>query len=175
MFNRRIALAALALTLVTVFAAPSMYARASLTNVNRVTFNRPVALPGVILLPGSYAFEAGALGMNPNIVRVTSPDYQKLYFVGFTGTFLVLSGMHSLPTFYAATMLLALGNAGIGDVSVGAVITRWFERSRGMALGFALAGSNIGAVVFVPAALRQPDGTLQAQRIMVGRDIAPPQ
>jgi hypothetical protein len=32
-----------------------------------------------------------------------------------------------------------------------------------------------GAVVFVPAALRQPDGTLQAQRIMVGRDIAPPQ
>ena len=32
-----------------------------------------------------------------------------------------------------------------------------------------------GAVVFVPAALRQPDGTLQAQRIMVGRDTAPPQ
>jgi hypothetical protein len=32
-----------------------------------------------------------------------------------------------------------------------------------------------GAVIFVPAALRQGDGTLQAQRIMVGRDIAPPQ
>jgi hypothetical protein len=31
------------------------------------------------------------------------------------------------------------------------------------------------AVVFVPAALQQADGTLQAQRIMVGRDIVPPQ
>ena len=77
MFNRRIALAALVLALVTVFAAPSMQAGANLANVNRVTFNRAVALPGVILLPGSYTFEAGALGMSPNVVRVTSPDYQK--------------------------------------------------------------------------------------------------
>lgn len=66
-------------------------------------------------------------------------------------TFLVLASMQSLAAFYVATMLLALGNAGIGDVSVGAVITRWFQRSRGVALGFALAGSNIGAVVFVHA------------------------
>ena len=36
-------------------------------------------------------------------------------------TFLVLASMQSLPAFYAATMLLALGNAGIGDVSVGAL------------------------------------------------------
>jgi hypothetical protein len=32
-----------------------------------------------------------------------------------------------------------------------------------------------GATIFVPAAARQSDGTLQAQRVMVGRDIAPPQ
>jgi hypothetical protein len=32
-----------------------------------------------------------------------------------------------------------------------------------------------GAAIFVPAANRLADGTLQAQRIMVGRDIAPPQ
>jgi len=66
-------------------------------------------------------------------------------------TFFVIAGMQSLPAFYAATMLLAFGNAGIGDVSVGAVITRWFARSRGVALGFAFAGSNIGAVFFVHA------------------------
>ncbi|MFO0688200.1 MAG: MFS transporter [Myxococcota bacterium] len=66
-------------------------------------------------------------------------------------TFLVLAGMHTLPVFYLATMFLAVGNAGIGDVSVGAVITRWFDRSRGVALGFAFAGSNIGAVFFVHA------------------------
>jgi hypothetical protein len=32
-----------------------------------------------------------------------------------------------------------------------------------------------GAAIFVPAAAKQPNGSLQAQRIMVGRDIAPPQ
>jgi len=32
-----------------------------------------------------------------------------------------------------------------------------------------------GAVIFVPAAIRQADGTHQAQRVMVGRDISPPQ
>ena len=32
-----------------------------------------------------------------------------------------------------------------------------------------------GAAIFVPAAVRQSDGTLQVQRIMVGRDTAPPQ
>jgi hypothetical protein len=32
-----------------------------------------------------------------------------------------------------------------------------------------------GAVIFVPAATRQADGTLQAQRMMVGRNVAPPQ
>lgn len=67
------------------------------------------------------------------------------------GTYFVLAAMHSLAVFYAATLLLAIGNAGIGDVSVGAVVTRWFDRSRGLALGFAFAGSNIGAVVFVHA------------------------
>lgn len=32
-----------------------------------------------------------------------------------------------------------------------------------------------GATTFVPAAARQPDGSLVAERIMVGRDVAPPQ
>jgi hypothetical protein len=32
-----------------------------------------------------------------------------------------------------------------------------------------------GAVIFVPAASKQTDGTMQVQRVMVGRDVAPPQ
>jgi hypothetical protein len=32
-----------------------------------------------------------------------------------------------------------------------------------------------GAAVFVPGATTQPDGTWMAQRVMVGRDVAPPQ
>jgi hypothetical protein len=38
-----------------------------------------------------------------------------------------------------------------------------------------VAELEAGAAIFVPAAARQADGTLQAQRIMVGRGIAPPQ
>jgi hypothetical protein len=32
-----------------------------------------------------------------------------------------------------------------------------------------------GAAVFVPTAISRPDGTLEAQRVMVGRDVPPPQ
>ena len=117
MFNRRIALAALALALVTVFVAPSMHAGASLSNVNRVTFNHSVALPGVILLPGSYTFEAGALGMSPNVVRVTSPDYQKLYFVGLTQRV-------TRPANMASNQVVALGEAPAGAPQP---IDVWYE------------------------------------------------
>jgi hypothetical protein len=108
MLNRRIVLAAFVVVLAVAFTAPSMQAGANLSNVNRVTFNRSVALPGVILLPGSYTFEAGALGMSPNIVRVTSPDYQKLYFVGLTQRV-------TRPANMASNQVVALGEASIGE------------------------------------------------------------
>jgi hypothetical protein len=38
-----------------------------------------------------------------------------------------------------------------------------------------IAELKLGAIVFIPAATNQPDGTLEAQRVMVGRDVAPPQ
>jgi predicted MFS family arabinose efflux permease len=66
-------------------------------------------------------------------------------------SFVVLSGTLELWHLYLAMGLLAAGNAGIGDVVVGAVITRWFDRARGIALGIALTGSNLGGVVFVHA------------------------
>lgn len=63
--------------------------------------------------------------------------------------FLVLVHIRELWHFYVAMVLLALANAGIGDVSIGAVVTRWFERARGVALGVAMVGSNIGGVILV--------------------------
>jgi len=72
--------------------------------------------------------------------------------VAFLGVSLVtLSAMQSLWHLYAAMAFLALGNAGIGDVSIGSVITKWFDRARGVALGFAYLGSNAGGVIFVYA------------------------
>lgn len=63
----------------------------------------------------------------------------------------VFGSMQSLTHFYLAMMLLALANAGIGDVSIGSVITKWFERRRSIALGFAMVGSNVGSIVYISA------------------------
>jgi hypothetical protein len=57
---------------------------APLTMRNNLTFSHAVALPGVTLPAGRYVFEAGPEGTNPNIVRVLSPNYQKLLYQGFT-------------------------------------------------------------------------------------------
>jgi hypothetical protein len=116
MFNRRLVLTALLLVLVAVFATPSTQAGASLGRSNQMTFSAPVALPGVVLLPGKYAFEAGALGMNPNIVRVTSADYQKLYFIGFTQSVV-------RPANMPPTEVVSIGEAAIGSP---APIVAWY-------------------------------------------------
>jgi hypothetical protein len=116
MFNRKFAVAVLALALVGICVTPSTQAGSALSNVNQVTFSAPVALPGVILLPGKYVFEAGAIGMNPNIVRVTSADYQKLYFVGLT--------QHAArPANMPSNQVMALGEAAIGEP---APIRAWY-------------------------------------------------
>ena len=56
----------------------------TLTMTNTLTFSKPVSLPGVTLAAGTYVFEAGPGGTNPNIVRVLSPNRQKLFYLGFT-------------------------------------------------------------------------------------------
>ena len=54
-----------------------------LTETNNLTFGSPVALPGVTLPAGTYVFERDNVN-NSRIVRVKSPNYQTLLFVGFT-------------------------------------------------------------------------------------------
>jgi hypothetical protein len=107
MFNRRFVLTALVVVLAVMLSTPSTQAGASVGKVNQVTFSAPVALPGVVLLPGKYAFEAGALGMSPNIVRVTSADYQKLYYVGFTQRL-------PRPAALASNEVISLGEGSVG-------------------------------------------------------------
>jgi hypothetical protein len=57
---------------------------APLTRTNKLTFSRAVSLPGVTLTAGTYVFEAGPAGTNPNIVRVISPNRQTQFYLGFT-------------------------------------------------------------------------------------------
>jgi hypothetical protein len=84
MFNRRIALAFVLVALAAASTVPSSQAVTGTVKLNTITFGAPVRLPGVVLLPGRYAFESGALGMHPGIVRVTSANRRTLYYQGFT-------------------------------------------------------------------------------------------
>ena len=52
--------------------------------------------------------------------------------------------MQSLSHFYATSLLFGLALTGLGDIPVGAVAARWFEKSRGLVLGVVYVGSNIG-------------------------------
>ncbi len=62
----------------------------------------------------------------------------------FTLTFLLLARIESLMGLYIAIAGVGFGAACMGDVAVGHVVSRWTSRSRGLALGIAYAGSNLG-------------------------------
>jgi hypothetical protein len=85
MFTRRFVLSVVAVAGIAVVGAASLYARAPLTRVNHLTFSKAVRLPGALLTPGTtYTFEAGPLGTNMDIVRVTTRDGQRVLYQGFT-------------------------------------------------------------------------------------------
>jgi hypothetical protein len=49
-----------------------------------LTFNRPIALPGIALGTGTYIFELAEPMSNNAIVRVSSADRQRVYLTAFT-------------------------------------------------------------------------------------------
>ncbi|MBI3048670.1 MAG: hypothetical protein HYY76_10220 [Acidobacteria bacterium] len=84
MVNRRFVVAGCAAAVVVLLAASSTLAWSSLARTNHLTFSAAVALPGVVLSPGSYTFQAGPQDTHPNIVRVTTRDGRRVLFMGFT-------------------------------------------------------------------------------------------
>lgn len=49
-----------------------------------LTFNAPIALPGVVLAAGTYAFEIPSEGASHSVVRVSSKDGRQIYLTTFT-------------------------------------------------------------------------------------------
>jgi len=74
-----------------------------------------------------------------------------LWAVALLGViFLAFPLVDSLYQYYALMVATGVALTGVGDVSVGYMVSRWVARSRGFALGIVYAGSNIGGVLLVP-------------------------
>ena len=116
MFNRRFALIASVVAVVVLVMAASTQARSPLTRVNHLTFSGPVALPGAVLTAGTYTFESGPVGTDPNIVRVTTRNGQRVLYMGFTMKV-------SRPAGSAESHLVSMGEARRGSP---APIVAWF-------------------------------------------------
>lgn len=73
------------------------------------------------------------------------------------GAYAGVAGMHSLWQFGVAWAFIGLAVAGLGDIAVGAVVAQWVARSRGLALGLAYTGSNIGGALVALGAAELAD------------------
>lgn len=82
--KRKVALIAAVVALAALLAASSTLASPPVSRVNHLTFSGAVRLPGTLLMPGTYTFEAGPNGTDLDIVRVTTRDGRRILYTGFT-------------------------------------------------------------------------------------------
>ena len=87
---------------------------------DQITFNRPVALPGVVLPAGSYTFEVMNPDSSSTVVRVSDRDTHQVYFSGLT---MVAVRPASLP----ADRVVTVGEAPAGAATP---ITAWYPTGR---------------------------------------------
>jgi MFS transporter, OFA family, oxalate/formate antiporter len=64
--------------------------------------------------------------------------------------FLLVSFTQSLWYFYASYALLSIGTTGIGYIPLGTLLSRWFVKKRGTAIGASMVGLAVGGVVLAP-------------------------
>jgi hypothetical protein len=53
-------------------------------HLEQLTFNAPIALPGVVLAAGTYNFEIPRDGASHSLVRISSKDGRRIYLTAFT-------------------------------------------------------------------------------------------
>lgn len=64
--------------------------------------------------------------------------------------FVLTSFIHTLGQFFFSYgILAALGLAGTGVPLVSTLVTKWFDKGRGLAISLSLAGSSMGAFILV--------------------------
>ena len=66
--------------------------------------------------------------------------------------FVIVSLMSHLYLFYVGYVLVGLGAGGIGAVPCSAIVSNWFKKKRGLAVGLMSSGIGGGGVVMAPVA-----------------------
>jgi hypothetical protein len=84
---------------------------------NNLTFNRSVALPGVVLPAGSYMFDLAASTSSLDVVVVRDKARTKVYYMGFTNSVRRPAGM-------AKTATITFGEASANQPPP---IATWYE------------------------------------------------
>ena len=78
---------------------------------------------------------------------------RRMVFIGLTilgAGFIFFGQVQNLWMFYLAYILMAMGQ-GLGSwIPLMTMLNRWFSRRRAMAIGWANAGSRLGALILVP-------------------------
>ena len=92
-----------------------------LTRYNDLTFSGPVALPGITLGAGTYRFEVANPTSSANVVRVSNPRTQQVYFMRHT---MRVTRPHTLP----AGHIVTFGEAKAGQPMP---IRIWYPRDGG--------------------------------------------
>ena len=107
----RIAFAALVMVLLVAASGHAFY-----SHQNKLTFSRPVALPGVVLPAGSYWFDV-ASPTALDVVVVRSADGRKVFYMGFTNTV-------TRPRAMSKDAPIAFGEASANEARP---ISTWYE------------------------------------------------
>jgi len=88
---------------------------------------------------------------SPVVGTLTARLGARLVFAGaatlVAAALLGLSAMTALWQFYLLGLLLGAAVTGLGDIPAGTVVAQWFGRRRGLALGIAFIGSNLGGAL----------------------------
>ena len=110
----------------------------------------------------SRAAVAGAITIYMVTLGITAPFIGKLtdkygaktvIWVGalFGGiAFILLSRITSLLQLYVLYFILGIGFSACGIVPVNSAISNWFTKKRGTAIGIAMAGVSLGAIIITP-------------------------
>ena len=86
-----------------------------------------------------------------HLTEVYGPKKVMTIFAFVSGAaFILVSFTATLRFFYMAYALLAVGSTGIGFIPASSLLSRWFNRRRGTAIGAAMVGISVGGLVMAP-------------------------